>query len=37
MRQPFLGKIGPQHSWIEDDVRSARGDKQKKEGKKKKK
>ncbi len=37
MRQPFLGKIGPQHSWIEDDVRSARGEKQKKEGKKKKK
>ncbi|MFQ5831281.1 MAG: DNA-directed RNA polymerase [Candidatus Thorarchaeota archaeon] len=35
MRQPFLGKIGPQHSWIEEDVRSARGEKQKKEGKKK--
>jgi DNA-directed RNA polymerase subunit E' len=36
MRQPFLGKIGPQHSWVEDDVRSARGEKSKKEGKKKK-
>jgi len=36
MRQPFLGKIGPQHSWVEDDVRSARGEKPKKEGKKKK-
>lgn len=31
MRQPFLGKIGPGHSWIEDDVKAARG-----EGKKKK-
>ncbi|UCH03929.1 MAG: DNA-directed RNA polymerase [Candidatus Thorarchaeota archaeon] len=36
MRQPFLGKIGPQHSWVEDDVRSARGEKPKKESKKKK-
>ncbi|MFW9955869.1 MAG: DNA-directed RNA polymerase [Candidatus Thorarchaeota archaeon] len=26
MRQPFLGKVGPDASWIEDDVRSARGD-----------
>jgi DNA-directed RNA polymerase subunit E' len=34
MRQPFLGKIGPQNSWVEDDVRSARGEKSKK-GKKK--
>ena len=34
MRQPFLGKIGPQHSWVEDDVRSARGEKPKKEKKK---
>ncbi|UCE11911.1 MAG: DNA-directed RNA polymerase [Candidatus Thorarchaeota archaeon] len=32
MRQPFLGKVGPDISWVEDDVRSARG-----EGKKKKK
>lgn len=31
MRQPFLGKIGPEHSWVEDDVKAARG-----EGKKKK-
>ncbi len=31
MRQPFLGKIGPDHSWVEDDVKAARG-----EGKKKK-
>ncbi len=37
MRQPFLGKIGPQHSWVEDDVRSARGEKSKKDKKKKKK
>jgi DNA-directed RNA polymerase subunit E' len=36
MRQPFLGKIGPQHSWVEDDVRSARGEKSKKDKKKKK-
>jgi DNA-directed RNA polymerase subunit E' len=33
MRQPFLGKIGPDTSWIEDDVRAARGDTKK--GKKK--
>ncbi|MHA2045512.1 MAG: DNA-directed RNA polymerase, partial [Candidatus Thorarchaeota archaeon] len=26
MRQPFLGKIGPDRSWIEDDVRAARGE-----------
>jgi DNA-directed RNA polymerase subunit E' len=36
MRQPFLGKIGPQNSWVEDDVRSARGEKSKKDNKKKK-
>lgn len=36
MRQPFLGKIGPQNSWVEDDVRSARGEKSKKDKKKKK-
>jgi DNA-directed RNA polymerase subunit E' len=35
MRQPFLGKIGPQNSWVEDDVRSARGEKSKKKDKKK--
>ncbi len=35
MRQPFLGKIGPQNSWVEDDVRSARGEKSKKDKKKK--
>jgi len=34
MRQPFLGKIGPQNSWVEDDVRSARGEKSKKDKKK---
>ncbi|MHA1768368.1 MAG: DNA-directed RNA polymerase [Candidatus Thorarchaeota archaeon] len=33
MRQPFLGKIGPDHSWIEDDVRAARGEGKKKEKK----
>ena len=26
MRQPFLGKIGPDRSWIEEDVKSARGE-----------
>ena len=26
MRQPFLGKIGPDASWIEDDVKAARGE-----------
>lgn len=35
MRQPFLGKIGPDRSWIEDDVKAARGE-TKKEKKKKK-
>ncbi|MFW9846277.1 MAG: DNA-directed RNA polymerase [Candidatus Thorarchaeota archaeon] len=35
MRQPFLGKIGPSNSWVEDDVRSARGEKTKKDKKKK--
>jgi DNA-directed RNA polymerase subunit E' len=35
MRQPFLGKVGPDISWVEDDVRSARGEDKK--GKKKKK
>lgn len=34
MRQPFLGKIGPQNSWVEDDVRSAHGEKSKKDKKK---
>ncbi|TFG12168.1 DNA-directed RNA polymerase [Candidatus Thorarchaeota archaeon] len=34
MRQPFLGKIGPDVSWIEEDVESARGE-SKKEKKKK--
>jgi hypothetical protein len=32
MRQPFLGKIGPDASWVESDVKAARG-----EGKKEKK
>ncbi len=35
MRQPFLGKVGPDVSWVEDDVRIARGE-GKKEKKKKK-
>jgi DNA-directed RNA polymerase subunit E' len=35
MRQPFLGKVGPDVSWVEDDVRSAHGEDKK--GKKKKK
>ncbi len=26
MRQPFLGKIGPDVSWIEEDVKKARGE-----------
>jgi DNA-directed RNA polymerase subunit E' len=26
MRQPFLGKIGPDQSWVEDDVKAARGE-----------
>ena len=30
MRQPFLGKIGPDRSWIEEDVRAAHGDSSKK-------
>ena len=30
MRQPFLGKIGPDRSWIEDDVRAAHGESSKK-------
>ncbi|MFW9974696.1 MAG: S1 RNA-binding domain-containing protein, partial [Candidatus Thorarchaeota archaeon] len=29
MRQPFLGKIGPDRSWVEEDVRAARGEKKK--------
>jgi DNA-directed RNA polymerase subunit E' len=33
MRQPFLGKIGPDNSWIEDDVRAARGESKKKKEK----
>lgn len=37
MRQPFLGKIGPELSWVEDDVRAARGETGKKDKKKKKK
>jgi DNA-directed RNA polymerase subunit E' len=36
MRQPFLGKVGPDVSWVEDDVKSARGETKKKEKKKKK-
>lgn len=34
MRQPFLGKVGPDVSWVEDDVKAARGDAKKKEKKK---
>ncbi|TFF84802.1 DNA-directed RNA polymerase [Candidatus Thorarchaeota archaeon] len=30
MRQPFLGKIGPEHSWVQDDVKAARGESKKK-------
>ena len=30
MRQPFLGKIGPDNSWIEEDVKAARGESKKK-------
>lgn len=30
MRQPFLGKIGPDTSWVEDDVKAARGESKKK-------
>ena len=37
MRQPFLGKIGPDASWIEDDVKSARGETKKEKSKPKKK
>ena len=37
MRQPFLGKIGPELSWVEDDVKAARGETGKKDKKKKKK
>ena len=37
MRQPFLGKVGPELSWVEDDVRAARGETGKKDKKKKKK
>lgn len=33
MRQPFLGKIGPEMSWIEEDVRVARGEASKKKKK----
>ncbi len=29
MRQPFLGKIGPDLSWIEEDVEAARGESKK--------
>ena len=36
MRQPFLGKIGPEASWIEDDVKSARGETKKDKKKAKK-
>jgi DNA-directed RNA polymerase subunit E' len=35
MRQPFLGKIGPDASWIEDDVKAARGETKKDKKKKK--
>ncbi|HDD67717.1 MAG TPA: DNA-directed RNA polymerase [Candidatus Thorarchaeota archaeon] len=34
MRQPFLGKIGPDVSWVEEDVKAARGEVEKKEKKK---
>jgi len=37
MRQPFLGKIGPDSSWIEDDVKAARGETKKDKKEKKKK
>jgi DNA-directed RNA polymerase subunit E'/Rpb7 len=26
MRQPYLGKIGPDRSWVEEDVKAARGE-----------
>jgi DNA-directed RNA polymerase subunit E' len=35
MRQPFLGKIGPDQSWVEDDVKAARGETKKEKEKKK--
>ena len=34
MRQPFLGKIGPDASWIEDDVKAGRGESKKDKKKK---
>ncbi len=36
MRQPFLGKVGPDVSWVDDDVRAARGETKKDKKKKKK-
>ena len=30
MRQPFLGKVGPDASWVEEDVKAARGETKKK-------
>ncbi len=35
MRQPFLGKIGPDASWVEDDVKAARGEAEDEKKKKK--
>jgi DNA-directed RNA polymerase subunit E' len=35
MRQPFLGKVGPESSWVEDDVKAARGELKKDKKKKK--
>jgi DNA-directed RNA polymerase subunit E' len=34
MRQPFLGKVGPDQSWVDQDVKAARGEGPKKEKKK---
>ncbi len=34
MRQPFLGKIGPDVSWVEEDVKIARGELKPEKGKK---
>ncbi|TFF86579.1 DNA-directed RNA polymerase [Candidatus Thorarchaeota archaeon] len=36
MRQPFLGKIGPDASWVENDVKTARGEAEEEKKKKKK-
>jgi DNA-directed RNA polymerase subunit E' len=34
MRQPFLGKVGPDMSWVEDDVKTAHGETKKSKKKK---